>query len=37
MTGTRKNKVIKIEQLVRLSKANAVGFSLRVGEVWPWQ
>jgi hypothetical protein len=35
--GRYPNKAIKIEQLVRLSKANVVGFGLRVGEVRPWQ
>jgi hypothetical protein len=35
--GRYTNKAIKIEQLVRLSKANVVGFGLRVGEVRPWQ
>jgi hypothetical protein len=32
-----RTETIKIEQLVRLSKANVVGFSLRLGEVRPWQ
>jgi hypothetical protein len=35
--GRYPNKAIKIEQLVRLSKANVFGFGLRVGEVRPWQ
>jgi hypothetical protein len=35
--GRYPNKTIKIEQLVRLSKTNIVGFGLRVGEVRPWQ
>jgi hypothetical protein len=35
--GRYPNKAIKIEQLVRLSKANVVGFGWRVGEVRPWQ
>jgi hypothetical protein len=35
--GRYPNKAIKIEQLVRLSKANVIGFGLRAGEVRPWQ
>jgi hypothetical protein len=31
------NETIKIEQLVRLSKANIDGLHLRVGELRPWQ
>jgi hypothetical protein len=31
------NETIKIDQIVRLAKANVVGFSLRNGEIRPWQ
>jgi hypothetical protein len=35
--GRYPNETIKIDQIVRLAKANIVGFSLRNGEIRPWQ